>query len=767
MENQIISKNDDSIINELWYKYIRHWPWFLLSIAICCGVAILYVKVTPNTYKRSASVIIKEDNNITELAAAFTDKSQFKSNSNVNNEIEAFKSPNLLQEVARRLNLNVSYKVKLGLKKIELYTLTPIAATFVDAQDQESFSFNVELLPDSVVILSNFEQDETKFNQSFKTRLNKTVLTPVGNVVITPTLFYSSNQFNVPINVTKSSIKGITGQLKGQLSVSLASKENTIIVLDFTDVSIQRADDVLTTIIAVYDENWIAERNKAAINTSKFINDRLPLIEQELGGIDDNLQEYKSQNLLTDIQSAASLYMKESSEYSGKIIEVRNQLSTARYIKKYLGSSGGKATDLLPTNTGLNNLTLESTIDQYNTLLLKRNGLIANSSERNPLILDMNNSLNAMKKSIIKTVDNLIVSLSTQLSSLQAQEARMTKKIESNPGQEKHLISIEREQKIKESLYLYLLQKREENALSLAMSTTNTRIINPPSGSNFPIEPKKRTILMIAFIVGMGLPISIIFGRDTLFPTIRGQKDLNGLSAPLLGTIPYANIRSKYMSVPLVQEKNRDLVNESFRIIRTNLELMSAKDAKIVMFTSVNPGSGKTFMTMNMAMCFALTGKKVVTLDLNMRNTRLSRMMSSPKAGVVDYLNGTTSDESMIVVKDYFYPGFDMIPVGDIPQNPVELLLGDRLKLLLHRLKSAYDYVFVDCTQIDSIADATIIGRFSDLVVFVVREGYSDRRIVPELENICKKEMFNNITIILNGTHPDITRKASKYKYIG
>ncbi len=759
MENQIIPKNEDFQIFDLWAKYKGYWPWFLFSLIVCAGIAFLLIIIVPESFKRSASVMIKEDSNITDISAAFTRNiNQYQSVTNVNNEIEAFKSPQLMRETINRLNLTTSYTVKDSytpfndrLKSIELYAKSPIVALFPDASYQESFSFYVELLPDNVIILSKFTQENSEIEQSINAKLNDTVSTPIGRVMIAPTLSYSLGQHLIPIEVGKTNIDDVVEKFMENLFVTISGKESSVVVLELTDASVQRADDMLSVLIDAYNENWISYKNMVAVNTSQFINERLPLIEQELREIDDKMEQYKTQNLLTDVRSAASLYMKESSEYSGKISEMRNQISIAGFIKEYLNDTS-KTSDLLPSNTGLNNQAIESQIKEYNTLLLKRDELMANSSEKNPLVVDMNNSLSAMKQSVIRTVDNLIITLNLQLKGLQEQETRATKNIASNPGQEKKLLSIIREQNTKESLYIYLLQKREENDMSLALNATNTRIISPPSGSTKPEKPKKMLIFLIAFAMGMGMPTGIIWIRSMLDTTIREKRDLNNLSLPLLGVVPLAGLKNRKNGYLYVRDKGKDIINETFRIIRTNMEFMCAKDKKVTLFTSLDIGAGKTFMSLNLAMSFALAGKKVALLDLDMRTATLSKLVTLPEIGISNYLNGTITDESWIIVKDFLYPGFDLIPTGITPSNPTELLLSDNLKKILEKLRTEYDYIFIDSTPVDMVADAHITGKFADFTILVVREGFTDRRTLPDIENIYRSGKFKSMALILNGS---------------
>jgi capsular exopolysaccharide synthesis family protein len=756
MKNQRVSKEEDFQIFELIAKYLCYWPWFALSVVVCCGIAYVYAKSLPNTYKRSASVMIKEDNgNITDIAA-FTGANQFKTKGNVNNEIEAFKSPHIVQEVIQELQLHINYYVQDKLKIMDLYMQSPVIASFPDSQGFETFSFQMEMRPDNRIVLSNFIQKGDKYEQFIVTRLNDTVSTPVGKVVLTQSAHYASNQFRLPIEVSKSSIWDAAEDYTKRLSVSLSNKLNTVILLEFTDTSIERADAFLDALIAVYDANWLFEKNKVANNTSKFIDERLPLIEGELADIENDLQQYKSTHMLTDVRSAADIRLKESSEYSSKLMELRSQKSIAGYIKEYLNDQS-KADDLLPHNTGLNNMAIESQIGEYNALWLKRKSLIDNSGENNPVIMGMNSALQSLKQSVIQAMNNLVTTLDMQLSNLQVQETKTAQSIASNPSQAKHILSLEREQKLKETLYLYLLQKREENDMLLAMTTTNTRVISPPAGSSTPVAPKKMLMLLIGLVVGVGIPGGIIWGKDILNTKIQGKENLEKLSAPLLGVIPLAHRKDRKKGGMLLQENGMDVINESFRIIRTNMDLMCSKEKNVILFTSLEPGAGKTSTALNLAMSFAFAGKKVILLDLDMRTATLSSFLSSPDQGISNYLNR----QYFHIQKDYFYPGFDIIPVGTIPPNPSELLMGEHLEILIDKLKVIYDYVFIDCTPVNVVADATIVAKFADTCIFIVREGVTDRRGLPELESMYHSGKFTNMTLILNASRQKIP--ANRY----
>ena len=777
MENLDAIDNDDFQILNIWNKYVKHWPWFVLSVVLCCGIAVLYVKSVSKVYYRTASVLINvsEKPDISETFSS----NQSRSNTNVNNEIEAFRSPQLIQEVAKRLKLNINYTKKDGLRYKDLYTQSPIIAEFPNAFDSESFSFQVELLPDSVIALSDFSvpgyvQEKSFFDfirkspnelQSIKTKFNTETSTPVGNVVISPSLYYSSEPYPIPFQVSKSDIKATALNYAGSLSVYLSDKQNTVIQLEMGDVSIQRAEDFLNTLITIYQENWLNEKNKVTIANLDFLNEHIPITEQELEIIDNRLEQYKSKNLVTDTREAASLYRRESSEYSGRALEVSNQIATVEEIRAFINNKS-KTSELIPNITGLNRPALESSITQYNTQLLERNRLIANSGEQNPLIIEMNNSLYSLRQSIIQTIETLLASLRLQFSSLQQQESRLTGNIASSPEQEKQLISIEREKTTKEALYQYYLQKRVENEMALIVTRPNSQVISPPVGSMNPVKPQKKLIMLIAIFFGVGIPGGIIWGSEIVNFTIRSKKDLAELHLPLLGVIPNA-IKNRKREMLFVQEYGRDMMNESFRILRTNLDFICKQDdMRVIQFVSIDSGSGKTVLALNLAMSLAISGKKVALVDLDMRTATLSKLVENPGLGVSYMLSKLVTNEHYLIVKDYFYTGFDIIPVGLLPANPTELLMSEYLPILIERLKNEYDYVLIDCTPADMVADAAIVGQFTDFTVFVIRENFTDRRKLSDIEDVCRSGKFKNIHIVLNASEEKIQSNRYYTKYM-
>ena len=674
-----------------------------------------------------------------------------------------------MTEVVRRLRLNETYTVRKGLKSVDLYKANPVAVTFGEVMEKP-VSFTIRIDSKDAFTISGLKVAGAESENTFAGRMGDSIQTAAGTLFISPTKFYSDACIGISIRYAIGKADAIADRYLHALRVELGSKEATIINMSINDTSIARAEDILNTLIEVYNEKWIQDKNQIAVSTSQFIGDRLSVIESELGHVDENISSFKSEHLLPDVQAASSLYMAQSAENKKELLTLNTQLSTARYILKELKEKS--LSQPLPTNSGIANSNIESQISEYNNMVLNRNRLIANSSEKNPLVKDLANSLQSMQRTIIQSVDNLIVSLNTQIRSIRQQEVATTSQLASNPSQAKYLLSVERQQKVKEELYLYLLQKREENELSQAFTAYNTRVITAPRGSALPTAPIKKNILLIAFALGLFIPAVIIFIMENINTRVRGRKDLDNMNIPFVGEIPMDNNTKKKMGKKakeneydiVVKEKNRNMINEAFRVVRTNLEFM-AQGNKVVMISSMNPGSGKTFITMNLAISFAIKGKKVVVIDLDMRRASLSTYVDKPKTGISNYLGGQVSDWKEIVVNNIVHASLDVIPVGTIPPNPSELLFSPKMEILIESLRKEYDFVFIDCPPVEIVADTSIIAKWADITLFIVRSGLMEREMLPVVDSYYAERKFNNMALLLNGTTVAYGGKYGYHRY--
>lgn len=756
--------NDDFLrIQDLFILCLAKWYWFVISLAILLGAATIYLLKTPPVYTRSASLLIKEDGKSgsgNEAAGVLGDIDIFRTSTNINNEMLSMQSPAVMYEVVRRLHLDVNYTTDGRFYDPVIYgSDNPYEVSFFDLGDAESASFTLRPDKDGQVKLTDFTRNGEEADGDAVTALNDTVQTPVGRLLVNARPGSTAAQQTV--FVSRISMQDATADYSSRLSVALNDEKSTVVNLTLQDVCTQRAEDVLNTLISVYNENWVKDKNQIAVSTSMFINERLGVIERELGNVDEDISSYKSENLLPDVQAAASMYMAESSETNAKIQTLNTQLSMTRYVRSYLTGTSSR-NQLLPANSGIENSGIEKQIAEYNTLQLRRNDLVANSSETNPLVVDMDHSLHALRDAIIRTLDNYVTTLNTQLRALQQSARQTTARIAANPSQGKYLLSVERQQKVKESLYLFLLQKREENELSQAFTAYNTRVIMPPSGSMVPTAPAKKNILLIAFVIGLIIPVAVIFLRESMNTRIRGRKDLEALTLPFVGEIPQAATKKKGTSDKkstennpiVVHEGSRDIINEAFRVLRTNLEFMTDKEqhSNVIVVTSFNPGSGKSFLAVNIAVSLAIKQKKVLVIDGDMRHGSTSAYIGSPQTGLSNYLSGHVNNLKDIIVTDARHANLQFLPVGTIPPNPTELLFSDRLKQLIDTVRSQYDYIFIDCPPIEMVADTQIIEQLADRTLFVVRTGLLERSMLPELQRIYDEKKYKNMALILNGT---------------
>ena len=772
--SELREKESEISIVDIFHLVIANWYWFVLSILICAGIAFFYLKSSSKVYSRKASVLIRDDSkggSISE-STAFADISFLGGKRNVDNEVLVFQSRHLMEKVARRLHLDMSYKVKNGLREDELYTHSPITVLFPESEERQVIEMTVTPVDSATVRLSDFSLsiagEEIRSAEVVDARLNDTISTPVGTMVVTPTLYYTDTYYGKPVYITKSNMEKVVEGYLRRINISLASKTATIINLVLDDVSTARAEDILNMLIAVYNEDVINDKNQIAVNTSKFINDRLIIIERELGSVDANIESFKRENQLTDITSETGMYLQNTSRYKQEGLSLENQLSIVKYIKEYLVDPQ-KGSDLIPANTGISDNSVESQIKEYNDMLLKRDKLVAGSSNKNPIVIDLNNSLGAMKQTIIRSVDNLIVGLNIQLKNIREQEEQTTKRIEAVPTQQKYVLTVERQQKIKEELYLYLLNKREENALTQAITESNARIIDPASGSSVPVAPKSMMILLAAIVLGGTIPMIVLWLLNVTDTKVRTRKELdNILTIPFLGDIPrHGTRKGEDTDAIVVHESGRDSVSEAFRIIRTNMEFMRVKsdNLQVVMFTSANPGAGKTFVSSNLAMSIAQTNKKVVLVDVDIRKGTLSGIFSNPsgRMGFTHYLSGHTDNLDDIIGVSEEYDKLDIVFSGPVPPNPAELLLSERFDYFISELRKRYDYIIVDNVPAGMVADASIVNRVADLTIFVVRSGVMDRRQLPELEKMYREEQLRNMSVILNGVSSE--RRGYGYGY--
>ncbi len=771
-------------LQDILFELLKNWKWFVLSLGICLGIAYYQIKKTPNVYFRSASLMIKGDERNPGTSGAIQELGIDVTPKNVNNEIMAITSVDLASKVARRLNLDVEYFREAPFHNVVVYGRDlPLTISFHDLTDDETLSCILDLGKDSVVTISNIVKQGEPHNGKLIMKLGQTRKTPMGIISLEATSSYKPGMTD-RLLVFRNSMGAATGNISGRLSAYLRNRETTLIDIGYVDYSTQRAEDVLNAVVDVYNEGWIEDRNRITESTNSFINERIATIEQELNMVEGIIADYKSENLMLDMEGYGQQAMNKASAAEDRDYEIDNQMYMVEYLKDFIEDPANDKR-LLPANTGIGNSSIESQIGEYNQIILRRNGHLAHSSEQNPLVKDLDESLDILKASILQSMDNQLMLLNNEKDAVRSKRADALEKVAATPRQSNYVRNVERQKSVKESLYMFLLQKREDNELSQAFTAYNSRLIEPPHGSNAPISPTPNSTYMMAFIIGFGIPASFFVVKEGFNTVVRGRKDIEQLSVPFVGEIPLDKAsdrrakqiakekkkskrsgRKRFKEPPaefVVMEKSRNVMNEAFRVVRSNLEFILGFEKRhhVIMVTSLNPSSGKTFVSANLASSMGVNNKRVVAIDLDMRKGNLSKYVNRPSFGVSNYLSGQVSDYHPLIVRT---PNIDLLPCGSLPPNPSELLYSDAFTRMIEELKEEYDYVFLDCPPVEVVADAAIINRFADLTLFVVRAQLLDRAFLPDIEKWYVEKRYNNLSIILNGTS-DAFSKYGYHKY--
>lgn len=733
------------------------WYWFVISAAICLGIAVYYIASTPKVYRRQATILIKDSrkgggNDI----SAFSDLVGMSSRRSVDNELYVLQSRRLMTEVVRRLGLTSQYTVKQGLRTVDLYRRTPVEASVVDNYTGSSFMFSVTVGCDDMLTLTGFESKGlSKYDRNYEVRgaFGDTLATPVGKIVIQKTHYFSPEDVKREISVIKRTENATVARYRNATESNVANKQSSIIMLTIRDEVPQRAEDILNTLIKVYNDDAVEDKQRISAVTAEFIDERLEIIGSELGAVDRDIETFKRENRLFDVESEASRIMSESSKYKTEGLTIDNQIRIARFVNDYLQQEDTRSS-LIPTTSAFSSGAINQQIDAYNAAVLHREKLLANSSENNPVIKTIDRDIAAMRNAVLASLDSHIASLEIQLEGVRREERMANMRISAAPSQEKEYLTIARQQRIKEELYLYLLNKREENALTIAITEQNARIVDSAFGSSAPVYPNKLIVLLIALAAGVIIPFAIIYLKFMLNTAVKGHKDIERyLNVPFLGDIPLCDNVPRNSAV--VRENSRDSVSEAFRILRTNMSFMKIgkSGSRIIQVTSSNPHSGKTFISTNLAMTLAMSGRKVLLVDLDLRRRTLTKQFGhrSDPDGLSAYMAGTVDDVDRLIAKSGLHDNLDMIFAGLQPPNPAEMLMSETLDALFETLKARYEYILVDSVPAMAVADAVITNRLADICIYVVREGLLDRRQLPDIENMYRQHKLQNMCIVLNG----------------
>ena len=773
-ENENIARRTITM-REIVDKSLRKWYWFVISVIafICFGT--YYLLSTSPVYHREATVLIKDARRgsaASELSA-FADIAGISPRRSVDNELYVLQARRLMLEVVKRLDLTRSYTIKSGLRTATLYKNSPIDVTYIDDLGGKTCSFTV-LLTEEGVEISDFacsrkssEKDKKKSDKEFiaTAKFGEVINLPIGQIIVNPTLYFNPNFIGKEVRALKGSVESVATAYRNKVQMSVASKMSSIINLSLNDVVPQRAEDILNTLLDVYNDDAVIDKQIVAEATAKFITERLEIIGEELRSIDGDIKSFKDKNNIIDITTETKRRTEGVMRYEQEIATTSNQIAMSKFICEYLSTNSQDA-NLIPATTFDSSGNLASQIASYNELVLQRLKL-GDNSDNNPVVLQLNNNINSTKNAILASLTSHIKALEIKLQNLENEERKISGMIGAVPKQEQEFLTIARQQKIKEELYLYLLTKSEENAISLAITERPARIVDYAFGSPMPVSPNKMLILVAMLALGFGLPLGIVYLLILTNTKVQGKHDLTKYcTVPYLGDIP---IFEGHLNRSIaVRESGRDKVSEAFKILRTNMGFMSrGTKQQVILTTSSNAHAGKTFVSMNLGMTLAFSGNKVLMIDLDLRRRTLSKHMgqrSNPN-GVTKYLSSSDVETKSIITNSGLHENFDFIYAGLQPPNPAELLMSQRLDDLIAECRKHYDYIIIDSVPALIIADAMITSRVADLSICVVREGLLERQQIPDINALHNDKKLNNMCIVLNGASEGRQSYGYSYRY--
>ena len=770
-ENNMNEQDEEKInYQELLFRYIIHWPWFVASVLVCLIGAWVYLHFQTPVYQVSASIMIKDD----KKGSGSTDLENLgiggviTSTQSIDNEIEVLRSKTILKEVVNNLELYITYYDEDEFPEKELYQTSPVIVNLT-AQEADklpgSALLAMKLSPEGVLDV-NLKVGLNEYNQRFE-KLPAVLPTDAGTFGFALKDSLSGGQMEGykgerHIRAVVSRPFGVAKGYQGALSIAPTSRTTSVAVVSLMNTNIQRARDFINKLMEMYNRNTNNDKNEVAEKTREFINERIKIIDEELGSTEDKLEAFKRNAGLTDISSDAQLAVSGNAEYEKRRVDNGTQINLVRDLIKYINNPSNEY-ELLPGNIGLSDAGLTTQIGRYNELIIERKRLLRTSTESNPMIVNLDTSIRAMKSNVQAAINGTLQGLLIVKADLEREAGRFSRRISDAPGQERQYVSIARQQEIKAGLYLMLLQKREENAITLAATANNAKIIDEPVATGGPLSPKPNMIYMIALVLGVGMPVGVIFLIGLTKFKIEGRGDVEKLTRlPIVGDVPLTN--EKAGSIAVFENQNT-LMSETFRHIRTNLQFMLENDQKVILVTSTVSGEGKSFISSNLAISLSLLGKRVVIVGLDIRKPGLNKIFNIPRKeqGITQYLSNPEKNLMDFVQPSDVSKNLYILPGGIVPPNPTELLARDGLDKAIETLKKNFDYVILDTAPAGMVTDTLLVGRVADLSVYVCRADYSRKAEFTLINELAADNKLPNICTIINGL--DLKKKKYGYYY--
>lgn len=779
LTNEKLREADDKEIDiqELLFKYLIHWPWFVGAVIVCLISAYIYLYVATPVYNISATVLIKDDkkggssNNVAGLDELGL-SGLITSSQSIDNEIEVLRSKTLVKEVVNYLNLYVTYQDDDQIPSKELYKTSPVQ---VNMTPQEAEKLKTKVVIEMVLhpqgsLDVNVKMEDKEIQKHFE-KLPAILPTNQGTLSFFQTTDSISSKKNEEVGSPVQDMRHITATISQpmnvarryceNLSIEPTSKTTSVVTVSLKNSSLQRGQDFINQLLEMYNRNTNNDKNEIAQKTAEFIDERIGIISKELGSTEADLETFKRDAGITDLSSDAQIALTGNAEYEKKQVENRTQINLVEDLKKYLGHN---EYEILPSNVGLKDITLAAQIDRYNEMLIERKRLLRTSTENNPAIINLDTSIRATKANVQATLEGTLQGLFITKADLDREAKRYMRRISDAPGQERQYVSIARQQEIKAGLYLMLLQKREENAIMLAATANNAKIIDDAIADVIPVSPKRSIIYLAALCLGIAIPVVVIYMIDLTKFKIEGRADVEKLtSVPIAGDIPLTDEKNTKEGSIAVFENQNNLMSETFRNIRTNIQFMLQNNKKVILVTSTVSGEGKSFTSANLAISLSLLGKKVVIVGLDIRKPGLNKVfnLSSKEKGITQYLANPEMDLMSLVQLSDVNRNLYILPGGTVPPNPTELLARDGLDKAIEILKKNFDYVILDTAPIGMVTDTLLIGRVADLSAYVCRADYTHKAEYTLINELFHEQKLPNLCTIING----VDLKKRKYGY--
>ena len=771
-EMKLKNQQEENInLYAIFFKYWVYAPWFVISVLMCLGIATLYLRYQIPVYDIQSAVLIKEEDNQANrnnnALTAIQDLGMISMTNNFDNELQILKSQTLIRKVVNKLGLYVSHSEKRTFRyDIPLYQNEPVKV-YMGPEEADKLEAPVLLQLDYVpdrplkMKMEYTYQGKKKTTEQVFEVLPVAFPSEVGVITFIP---HTKEAMELVAQI--SSPNGCAAIYAENLGVEAISKTTTIAKIQVKNTVKQRGVDFIYQLVESYNEDANEEKNEVAQKTAGFIEERIAIIDKELGSTEDQMANFKQSARLTDLTNDAQMALQETSRYEQQLTENRTQMSLIKDLTNYI-SQPNHQHEVIPANVGIQDANLAHVINQYNTMVIEQKRLLRTSSENNPAVINLNLGIEAMRSTIQTTVNSVLRGLEMTEKNLEREARKHEGRISNAPTQEKEYMSIARQQEIKANLYTMLLQKREENAITLASTASNGRIIEIPMAGKSPVSPKKNVYLLAALIIGIAFPVCIIYLMDLMKYKIENRKDVEKLcNLPILAELPLGNIQESVRGAIVIHENKNNLMEEAFRSLRTNLLFMLKPDEKIIMITSSQPSDGKSFVAGNLAVSLAYLGKKVMIIGLDIRKSGLDKVfgLNNHSPGITNYLTQPEhTDFSEWILASGISPNLDIFPRGNIPPNPTELVSRSTLDKLILQFKEKYDYVILDTAPIAMVTDTSIISRVADLCVYVCRADHTPKAAFQFVNTLKEQASFCPIAIVINGI--DLQKKKNKLNY--